>query len=86
MEGTQYKQVLKVGKNFKVLPHPLLIKKNSLNLKNKRIGFDPKLFNENFINKFSNKLGIECRAVNSNLVNLLKKKKFILKKKKVFMF
>ena len=75
------------GRNFKVLPHPLLIKKNSLNLKNKRIGFDPKLFNENFIKKFSNKLGIECMAVNSNLVKLIKEKKnYIKKKKKVFMF
>ena len=27
------------GENFKVLPHPLLIKKSNLKLKNKKIGF-----------------------------------------------
>ncbi len=74
------------GKNFKVMPHPLLVKENNLKLKNKRIGFDPKLFNENFIKKFSNKLGIECIAIKSNLVKLIKEKKTYFKKKKNFYF
>ena len=72
------------GRKFKVLPHPLLIKKNSLKLKSKRIGFDPKLFNENFIKNFSSKLGIEPVAVNNNLVKLIKKKQIYFKKKKNF--
>ena len=36
---------IECGRNFKVMPHPLIVKKNSLKLENKRIGFDPKLFN-----------------------------------------
>ena len=66
---------IECGRNFKVMPHPLIVKKNSLKLENKRIGFDPKLFNENFIKKLSKKLGAECIAINSNLVKLIKEKK-----------
>ncbi len=73
------------GRYFKVLPHPLLVKKNSLKLKNMRIGFDPKLFNENFIKKFSNKLSIECIAININLVKLIKRQKNSFKKEKKFL-
>ena len=66
------------GKNFKIMPHPLLVEKNNLKMKNKKIGFDPRLFNENFIKKFSNKLGIKCVAINTNLVKLIKEKKTYL--------
>ena len=72
------------GKNFKILPHPFFVKKNSLKLKNKRIGFDPKLFNESFIKRFSNKFKIECTAVNKNLVKLIKENKNYFNKKKIF--
>ncbi len=72
------------GRNFKVLPLPLLIKKNSFRFQNKRIGFDPKLFNEKFIKRFSKNLGIECIAINNNLVKLVKKNKINSKKKKNF--
>ncbi len=72
------------GRNFKVLPHPFLLKNKNLKLKKKRVGFDPKLFNENFIKRLSKKLGTECIAVNNNLVKLIKKKKISFKKKKKF--
>ncbi len=72
------------GRNFKILPHPFFVKKNSLKLKNKRIGFDPKLFNESFIKRFSNKFKIECTAVNKNLVKLIKENKNNFDKKKNF--
>ncbi len=72
------------GENFKILPHPLLIKKNNLKLKNKKVGFDPKLFNENFIKRISDKLGFECISVNNNLVKLIKKNNNYFKKKKKF--
>ena len=72
------------GRNFKILPHPFFVKRNSLKLKNKRIGFDPKLFNESFIKRFSNKFKIECTAVNKNLVKLIKENKNYFYKKKNF--
>ena len=72
------------GRNFKVLPHPFLIKNNNLKLTKKRIGFDPKLFSENFIKKFSKNFGTQCIAINNNLVKLIKKKKPSFKKKKKF--
>ena len=72
------------GRNFKVLPLPLLTKNNDLKFKNKRIGFDPKLFNEKFIKKFSKKLDIKCIAINNNLVKLIKEKEIYSKKKKNF--
>ena len=72
------------GRNFKILPHPLLIKKSNLKLKNNRIGFDPKLFNEYFMKKFAKKLGFESIAVNNNLVKLVREKKKNFKNKKKF--
>ncbi len=72
------------GRNFKILPHPLLIKKNNLKLKNNRIGFDPKLFNEYFMEKFAKNLGFESIAVNNNLVKLVREKKKNFKNKKKF--
>ena len=72
------------GKNFKVLPHPLLTKNSNFKLKNKKIGFDPKLFNENFIKKFSKKLNFKSIPVNSNLVKLIRKNKNNFKNKKKF--
>ena len=72
------------GKYFNILKHPLFENKKSLQIKNKRIGFDPKLFNENFIKKLSNKLGIKCFSIKENLVRLIKKNKYHSHKKKSF--
>tara|TARA_A100001011_G_scaffold337692_1_gene368028 strand:- start:4128 stop:5846 length:1719 start_codon:yes stop_codon:yes gene_type:complete len=62
------------GKIFKVITLPLSKKKNNLNIKNKKIGFNPKLFNERSIKQFSQKLGIKCIKVNNNLLQSLKLK------------
>ena len=72
------------GKYFKVLKHPLLENKKSLQFKDKKIGFDPKLFNESFIKKISNKLGIKCFAIKDNLVKLIKKSKYNFHREKSF--
>ena len=71
------------GRTFRIINLPFFKNKYSLNVKNKRIGFNPKLFNEKFIDRFSKKLDIECIAVNDNLLNSIKVKKnnkFINKK------
>ncbi len=64
------------GKVFKIVPLPINKKKNYLNIKNKKIGFDPKLFNEKSIIQLSKKLDIRCISIKENLVNLEKKKKY----------
>ncbi len=72
------------GNNFKIITLPFSKNKKSLNISNKRIGFDPKLFNENSINQFSKSFGIKCIAIKNNLVRLIKRKKNMIEKKNTF--
>ena len=63
------------GKYFQVITLPFKKKKNNLNFKKKRIGFNPKLFNHRSLKHFSQNLGIKCVKINENLNKFVKQKR-----------
>ena len=70
------------GKTFNIVTLPLVKNKKSLNIKNKKIGYDPRLFNEKSLKKISEKLGSKFISVEKNLIRSLKgEKKYNIKNK-----